>query len=407
MIKNVAVLFYLKKRTNSNEEKVPVYLRITCDGQRAELATGQKIPAKLWNPSAGRAKGKTEVISKLNSELDKVDLRINDTIRYLKDYGEELSAEKIKNQFLGKTEKPVMLIDVFKDHNRKVAALVNREFAPATVTRYETTLKHTLEFMQWKYKINDIRVKQIDHRFVSEFDFYLRSVRKCNNNSALKYIKNFGKVVRICLASGWITVNPFLNYKIKIKKVDRPFLTKEELETMELKTFVSDRLGLVRDIFLFSCYTGLAYIDVQKLRRSEIVKGHDGEQWIFTNRQKTESASRIPLMPYALTVIEKYRDHPICNLENRLLPILSNQKMNAYLKEIADLCAITKDLTFHIARHTFATTVTLLNGVPIESVSKMLGHTNIKTTQHYARILDLKVGEDMGALRKKLQSPLS
>ncbi|MEO3404888.1 site-specific integrase [Mucilaginibacter sp. CAU 1740] len=404
MIKNVAVLFYLKKRANSKEEKVPVYIRITCDGQRAELATGQKIQAKLWNPAEERAKGKTEAVYKLNSALNDVELKVNDTIRYLKDCGEELTAEKIKNRFLGKTEKPVMLVDVFKEHNRKVAALVNEEFAPATVTRYETTLKHTQDFMQWKYKISDIRVKQIDHRFISEFEFYLRSVRKCNNNSALKYIKNFGKIVRICLASGWITVNPFLNYKIKIKKVDRPFLSKEELETMASKTFVSARLEQVRDIFLFSCYTGLAYIDVQKLKRSEIVKGHDGEQWIFTSRQKTDTPSRIPLMPYALSVIEKYRDHPQCEIEDKLLPILSNQKMNAYLKEIADLCNVNKDLTFHIARHTFATTVTLLNGVPIESVSKMLGHTNIKTTQHYARILDLKVGEDMGVLRRKLQS---
>jgi integrase len=176
------------------------------------------------------------------------------------------------------------------------------------------------------------------------------------------------------------------------------------LETMAQKTFVSTRLEQVRDIFLFSCYTGLAYIDVQKLKSSEIVSGHDGEQWIFTSRQKTDTPSRIPLMPYALGVIEKYRDHPQCEIEGRLLPILTNQKMNAYLKEIADLCGIDKDLTFHIARHTFATTVTLLNGVPIESVSKMLGHTNIKTTQHYARILDLKVGEDMGVLRKKLQT---
>ncbi|HEX7847454.1 MAG TPA: site-specific integrase, partial [Chitinophagaceae bacterium] len=196
-------------------------------------------------------------------------------------------------------------------------------------------------------------------------------------------------------------VNPFLNYKIK--KVDRPFLSKEELEAMADKQFVSNRLEQVRDIFLFSCYTGLAYIDVQMLKRSEIVKGFDGEQWIFTSRQKTDTPSRIPLLPYALSVIDKYKEHPQCESEDRVLPILSNQKMNAYLKEIADLCGINKDLTFHIARYTFATTVTLLNGVPIESVSKMLGHTNIKTTQHYARILDLKVGEAMGALRKKLQ----
>jgi len=404
MIKNVAILFYLKKRANSKEEKVPVYVRITCDGQRAELATGQKIQVKYWDPGDERAKGKIDSVSKINSELNDIELKINDTIRYLRDIGEELTADKIKNRFLGKSEKPVMLLDVFKEHNRKVAALVNQEFAPGTVTRYETTLKHTQDFMQWKYKINDIRVKQIDHRFISEFEFYLRSVRKCNNNSAFKYIKNFGKVIRICLASGWITVNPFLNYKIKIKKVDRPFLSKEELETMASKKFVSPRLEQVRDIFLFSCYTGLAYVDVQKLKRSEIVQGFDGEQWVFTSRQKTDTPSRIPLLPYAIRVIDKYRDHPQCEGEDRLLPVLSNQKMNAYLKEIADLCGVNKDLTFHIARHTFATTVTLLNGVPIESVSKMLGHTNIKTTQHYARILDIKVSEDMGLLRKKIQS---
>jgi site-specific recombinase XerD len=404
MIKNVATLFYLKKRANSKEEKIPVYVRITCEGQRVELATGQKIQAKFWDPGEERAKGKADTIYKLNLELNEIEVKINNTVRYLKDCGEELSAEKIKNCFLGKTEKPVMLVDVFKEHNRKVAALVNQEFAPGTVTRYETTLKHTQDFMQWKYKINDIRVKEIDHRFISEFEFYLRSERKCNNNSALKYIKNFGKIIRICLASGWITINPFLNYKIKIKKVDRPFLSKEELETMAAKKFVSDRLELVRDIFLFSCYTGLAYIDVQQLKRSEVVQGFDGEQWIFTSRQKTDTPSRVPLLPYALTIIEKYRDHPQCEDRDKALPILSNQKMNAYLKEIADVCGISKDLTFHIARHTFATTVTLLNGVPIESVSKMLGHTNIKTTQHYAKILDLKVGEDMGLLRKKLQA---
>jgi hypothetical protein len=234
MIKNVAILLYLKKRAKSKEEKVPVYLRITCDGQRAELATAQKIQAKYWDPGQERVKGKMDSIIKLNSELNEVELKINDTIRYLKDLGEELTTEKIKNRFLGKAEKPVMLVDVFKEHNRKVAALVNQEFAPGTVTRYESTLKHTQDFMRWKYKIDDIRVRQIDHLFISEFEFYLRSVRKCNNNSASKYIKNFGKIVRICLANGWITVNPFLNYKIKIKTVDRPFLSKEELDTMEV-----------------------------------------------------------------------------------------------------------------------------------------------------------------------------
>jgi integrase len=217
----------------------------------------------------------------------------------------------------------------------------------------------------------------------------------------VKYIKNFGKIVRICLANGWITVNPILNYKAKVKNVDRVFLSAEELELLATKEFSIDRIAQVRDIFLFSCYTGLAYVDVKKLKASEVVNGVDGELWIYTKRQKTNIASRIPLLPPALRVIKKYKDHPKCVAEDRLLPVLSNQRMNAYLKEIADLCGINKDLTYHIARHTFATTVTLMNKVPIETVSKMLGHTSIKMTQHYAKILDFKISEDMAHLRKK------
>jgi integrase len=262
-------------------------------------------------------------------------------------------------------------------------------------------LKHTQDFLKWKYNLTDIDIKLVDHAFITEYEFYLRSERKCANNSAVKYIKNFGKIIRICIANRWLTYNPFLNYKNKIKTVDRVYLTTEELQEMANKDMVTDRLTQVRDIFLFCCFTGLAYADVKKLRRWDIVTGVDGEQWINIKRQKTDTPSRIPLLPAAVTLIQRYADHPHCENIGRVLPVLSNQKMNAYLKEIADVCGINKPITFHIARHTFATTVTLLNGVPIESVSKMLGHTNIQTTQHYAKILDIKVGEDMALLRKK------
>jgi len=214
-------------------------------------------------------------------------------------------------------------------------------------------------------------------------------------------MKNFGKIIRICIANGWLIADPFLNYKQKRKTVDRVYLTTDELQTWANKSFSTDRLSQVRDIFLFSCFTGLAYSDVQKLKKRHIVKGVDGEQWIDTKRQKTNTPSRIPLLPTALHLIERYADHPCCEVNGYLLPVLSNQKMNAYLKEIADICGINKPITFHIARHTFATTVTLLNGVPIESVSKMLGHTNLRITQHYAKILDIKVGADMAQLRQK------
>jgi site-specific recombinase XerD len=215
------------------------------------------------------------------------------------------------------------------------------------------------------------------------------------------------KIVNYCLKSGWLQKDPFFGYKMAQKEVVRQYLTETELKTLADKKFVIDRLSQVRDVFLFSCYTGLAFIDVFQLTSDNIGIGVDGNQWIFTSRQKTDTPSRIPLLPQAKAIIEKYKDHPKCINENKLLPILSNQKMNAYLKEIADMCEINKPLTFHIARHTFATTVTLSNGVPIETVSKMLGHRSIKITQHYAKILDKKVSEDMLVLKAKLYNNYS
>lgn len=230
----------------------------------------------------------------------------------------------------------------------------------------------------------------------------IKSLRNCANNSAVKYIKNFGKILRICLANGWITFNPMRNCKAKLKRVDRVFLSTDELDKISKKKFSIERISQVRDVFVFSCFTGLAYVDVKKLKREEIVRGVDGELWIFCYRQKTHTSSRIPLLKPAIDILDKYKDDPKCVADVTVLPVLSNQKMNAYLKEIADLCGIKKELTYHIARHTFATTVSLLNDVPIETVSKMLGHSSIKMTQHYAKILDIKISKDMSLLRKKL-----
>ena len=238
---------------------------------------------------------------------------------------------------------------------------------------------------------------------MTEYEFFLRSVRKCANNTAVKYIKNFKKIIKLCISNAWLDKDPFVNYKAKIREVKREFLSQEEIQAIYEKVFVTERLNQVKDIFVFACFTGLAYIDVKQLTLSNISIGIDGGKWIFTHRQKTETASRILLLPIPTELVQKYADHPQCINENKLLPVLSNQKMNSYLKEIADVCGIQKDLTFHIARHTFATTVTLTNGVPIETVSKMLGHTNIKTTQHYAKILDKKVSDDMQVLRDKFK----
>ena len=313
----------------------------------------------------------------------------------------EITIENLKNALHHKLNRKRMLVPIFQDHNNKIKELIGKEYAPGTLERYTTSLKHTIEFMQWKYNRSDIDITKIDHAFVTDYEFWLRSVRNCSNNTAVKYIKNFNKIIKLCLANDWLDKNPFANYKAKVKEVERVYLTEAEIQSIIEKDFKTERLSLVRDIFLFSCFTGLAYIDVKNLTKSHISHGIDGEQWIFTHRQKTESASKIPILPITQMIIDKYDNHPQSNNEDKLLPILSNQKMNAYLKEIAAICEINKELTFHIARHTFATTVTLTNGVPIESVSKMLGHKNLRTTQHYAKVLDRKVSEDMKILKDK------
>ncbi|WP_207424183.1 site-specific integrase [Desertivirga brevis] len=398
---NCSLLFYLKKRSSYKSGPISIYLRITIDGGRVELATGRKCDPSRWNSAAGRANGTKEEIRSLNSWLSSIEIRIYEIIRELNEAEEFVSAEVVRSKFLGKDSSAKMLLEVFCEHNRKIEALVGGEYASGTLQRYETTLKHTRDFIKEKYKLADIDITRVDYYFITEFEFYLRSVRKCGNNSAVKYVKNFKKIIRICIASGWLDKDPFINYKAKVKSVDRAFLTEEELKTIAEQVFEVERLNYVKDVFLFSCYTGLAYADVQKLKKSEVVKGHDGESWINTKRKKTDTSTRVPLLPAALELINKYKSFPPCVNSGKVFPVSSNQKMNAYLKEIAAVCGITKTLTYHIARHTFATTVTLTNGVPIESVSKMLGHTSIKTTQHYAKILDMKVGADMEKLRSK------
>ena len=400
----ITILFYLKRAKANAQGLAPIFQRITIDGKRLESSTGKFVNPEKWSTEMSKMKGNSEETRTINSHLEMLRAKVYEIEKKLFMKQVPLTYENFKNEIQGKKERERMLVPIFEEHNRKIKELVGQEYAPGTLERYQTSLKHTKDFLLWKYNISDINIEKIDHSFIMEYEFYLRSVRKCANNTAVKYIKNFHKIINQCLANGWLNKDPFANYKSKVKEVTREFLTEKEIETILNKRFVSERLELVRDIFIFSCFTGLAYIDVKQLTLDNISLGIDGDKWIFKNRQKTETASKLPLLPVAQEIINKYAEHPVCKNENRLLPILSNQKMNAYLKEIVDVCEINKDLTFHIARHTFATTVTLSNGVPLETVSKMLGHTNLKTTQHYAKILDKKISEDMMILKSKFAS---
>ena len=397
----ITLHFYAKSTKANANGLLPIYVRLTVDGKRLEFSTKKFVEKSKWSNELSKMKGTTEEARSINSYLDLMKSKVLDAQMELIHRNQTLSIENFKSKLLGTEERQRMLVPIFKDHNNKIKELVGKEYAPGTLERYTTSLKHTIEFMQWKYNVSDIDITKIDHAFITDYEFWLRSVRNCANNTAVKYIKNFNKIIKLCLANDWLEKNPFANYKSKVKEVERVYLTENEIQSIIEKDFKTERLSVVRDIFLFSCFTGLAYIDVKNLTKSHISFGIDGEKWIFTHRQKTESASKIPILPVTQMIIEKYENHPQCNNEYKLLPILSNQKMNAYLKEIAGVCEIEKELTFHIARHTFATTVTLTNGVPIESVSKMLGHKNLRTTQHYAKVLDRKVSDDMKILKDK------
>jgi len=297
------------------------------------------------------------------------------------------------------------LLEIFQHHNSQVKELIGQQYSDSTFKRYETSLEHTRKFIEAYFSVSDLPINQLNYQFITDYEFWLKTKRNCNHNSTIKYLTNFKKIIHICIKNAWLDRDPFVGYKMTKREVERPYLTQEEIDAISNKKILVPRINQVRDIFLFCCYTGLAYVDVKKLSRSEISVGIDGEKWIFTHRQKTETATRIPLLPKAREILEKYSSHPQCLSQDRLLPVLSNQKMNSYLEEIADLCRITKNMTMHTARHTFATTVTLTNGVPIETVGKMLGHKNLRTTQHYAKILDLKVSQDMNILRSRMSLP--
>ena len=404
MIKVFHHIFFLKKPKGYEKGPVSIYLRITVAGKRAEISINKKVEPIKWISNPGRMKGCSEIVKKFNTYLISLESKLYDAHYTLIRENQVITAETLKNKYTGASDRQRMLIPIFQKHNNEFSALVPKEYSAATLERYKTSLAHTTEFMKWKYRISDIDIRDINHEFISGYDFFLRSVRNCANNTTVKYIKNFKKIIRICIVNGWLEKDPFVKYKSRLKAVERVFLCEEELRAIMQKEFVIERLNQVKDIFMFSCLTGLAYSDVKKINRKNIITGIDGKKWLFINRTKTGNASSVPLLPAALEILVKYEEHSVCKRQNRLLPVLSNQKTNSFLKEIADICGIQKQLTFHTARHTFATTVTLNNDVPIESVSKMLGHRTIQATQHYAKLSDKKLSRDMQFLYDKFKS---
>ncbi|PLX07098.1 MAG: recombinase [Marinilabiliales bacterium] len=394
------LFFAIKKRVNKKGE-IPLYMRITVNGKKTEMSIHRSIDAKLWNSNSGCAMGNTKIAREINNYIMSVQTSIYDYFKLLREKEIEITPTLLKNKYLGIENDSETILGLFREHNAKFKQLVGKEFSADTLQRYETCLRHTSEFLLEVYNKNDIAVSKIDHKFISDYEFYLKTKRNCSHNTAMKYLKNFKKIIRIALSNNIISIDPFANYKLTLKKVDKGFLTEEQLNTLMNKKMTTKRLEQVKDCFIFSCFTGLAHSDLKLLTPENIVIGTDGQYWIKTHRKKTGNSVSIPLFPITQKLIDKYKDNETCTTQNVLLPVLSNQKMNAYLKEIADVCGIDMNLTSHIARHTFATTVTLNNNVSIESVSKMLGHSSINMTRIYARMLDKRVAHDTNHLHDK------
>lgn len=391
----LSVLFIIKKAKLLKNGEAPICMRITVNKRVAEVMIKRSIPVDLWNQKKECSKGKDRVAIELNHYINTVRAKVLQIHRELEIDNKPITADIIKDCFYGRDKVQRTLLEVYAEHNEKCRALIGKEYTESTVTKFDTSINRLKEYIRSCYHRDDIMLAELDGQFIRDFDFWLKTEKHCQNNSALKHLKNLKKVVRIALANDWIKKNPFYGIHFKQEEVNVEFLSREELDVLMNKEFTIKRLEQVRDIFVFCCFTALAFVDVQQLSREHLIKDNNGALWIRKARQKTNQMCNIPVLSIPQRILRKYEDNVECIKKGVLLPVISNQRMNAYLKEIADLCSITKRLTTHVARHTAATVVFLANDVSMENVSKILGHSNIRMTQHYAKVLDSSIMRDM------------
>ena len=397
-----SLLFYIRRTKLNKAGEAPIFMRVTINGQRADASTRRYIAPRLWNTTKGKVIENGRGCRELNLYLDAISANVLRIQREMELEGAPVSAHSVFNRYLGK-DRPERhtLLEVFREHNEKCRKLTGIDIAAATVERYETCLRLTEEFIRNTYKKDDLYLDELSHQFVEDYEFYLKTVRKCCHNTTTKYLKNFKKITRIAISKGWMKDDPFADIHFHLENVERDFLEKSELKTLLDKRIDIPRMAQVRDIFAFCCLTGLAFSDVKQLRPEHIVTDINGLQWIRKTRQKTGNMCNIPIMDAAQEILSRYSDNAYCQTHGVLLPVCSNQKMNVYLKELADICGIRKLLSTHTARHTFAT-LTLASGATIENVAKMLGHSDTKMTRHYARILDSSILRDMQTVAKNM-----
>ncbi len=386
------ILFFIKRKKLLKDGAASIFVRVTFGKLSAEVATGKSVLPSQWVATKGRAKGNTLKTKQVNAFLDQMEYTLHDLTLQIQREGKQVSAKEILNRYKNLNVPTNGILALYAEQKQEQRELIGISVALGTYKRHETSMKLFQEFLMFKYKAKDISVNEVDVDMLKKYQHYLMTVRHNNNNTTVKYLRNLGKVLNLAVMKKLIQSSPLEELKLKIEPVDRGFLNKIELAKLAEKQFDVARLEQVRDVFLFCCYTGLAYIDVHSLTADNVIEESD-RLWIRKARHKTNVMCHIPIIKPAKDILEKYSI--MAQTTGKLLPVLSNQKMNAYLKEIAAIVGIDKDLTTHLARHTFATTVTLANHVSIENVSKMLGHSSIRMTQHYARILDASIENEM------------
>ena len=395
------ILFYLKRNASKPDGTVPVMGRITIDGTIGQFSCKMNVPPSLWDTKAGRMTGKSTVAVKTNITLDKMRVDITRHYQEIMQADGFATADKVKNVYLGLGVKQDTFLTLFAKHNQEFSRKVGYNRAEGTYSKYCTIYKHMENYIKQEYNRNDIFIKELNLAFINGFEHYLRTERNCSTNTIWMYMIGVKHIVTIARNNGQLAINPFAGYLISPEHKDRGFLSKEELNLLVNAKMKNAQYELVRDLFVFSAFTGLCYSDVKNLTKDNLKTSFDGHLWIITRRQKTNTDSSVRLLEVPKRIIEKYKGY---SRDNRIFPVPSNSSCNAILKKIGQQCGIKTKLTYHVARHTMATTITLSQGVPIETVSRMLGHTNIKTTQIYAKITKEKISQDMEILSHKLES---
>lgn len=398
----LSILFWLWKAKQTNDGFVPIYVRITVNGLRDQFSSGKKIMADHWNEETGFAVRACKDAPSINTYITNTKKELEACYSRLRDEHDDVTAKMVKEAFLYKPEPKPTLMQAFKVHNDEFAEKVSKgKGTKGTLGRYERLQRKVETYLKKKFKTADINLDQIQYAFASGFYHFLL-MEDIDENASMKYVKTLKQVMTKAVTEGMIAQSAINNFKCTYKDPDRDYLELDEILKIYNKKITCQRIAEVRDVYVFCCFTGYAFETVYALEPENIFVGVDGGLWVTKNRAKSGTEETVPLLPIALEIIDKYKDHPYCINENKLLPVNCNQRYNSYLKELADICDINKHLTTHTARHTFATTVTLENDIPIETVSKMLGHKDIRTTQIYARMTKRKIANNMHVLQEKL-----